>query len=66
MGLWTFKNLWKRGIMNVIDLMIDGFKKVYSGGNVLSKHIFMLIIIAILSITTVNVQIMADTIEKTK
>lgn len=52
--------------MNVIDLMIDGFKKVYSGKNVLSKHIFMLIIIAILSIATVNVQIMADTIEKTK
>ena len=52
--------------MNVIDLMIDGFKKVYSGRNVLSKHIFMLIIIAILSIATVNVQIMADTIEKTK
>lgn len=52
--------------MNVIDLMIDGFKKVYSGRNVLSKHIFMLIIIVILSIATVNVQIMADTIEKTK
>ena len=34
--------------MNVIDIMIDGFKKVYSGKNVLSKHFFMFIIIAIL------------------
>ena len=52
--------------MNVIDIMIDGFKKVYSGKNVLSKHFFMFIIIAILSISTVNVQIMANAIEKTK
>lgn len=52
--------------MNVIDIMIDGFKKVYSGKNVLSKHFFMFIIIAILSISTVNVQIMANAIENTK
>ena len=52
--------------MNVIDIMIDGFKKVYSGKNVLSKHFFMFLIIAILSISTVNVQIMANAIEKTK
>ena len=52
--------------MNVIDLMIDGFKKVYSGKNILLKHLLMFIIIAILSIATVNVQIIADTIEKTK
>lgn len=52
--------------MNVIDIMIDGFKKVYSGKNILSKQIFMFLIIAILSVSTVNVQIMANTIEKTK
>ena len=46
--------------------MIDGFKKVYSGKNILSKQIFMFLIIAILSVSTVNVQIMANTIEKTK
>lgn len=52
--------------MNVIEIMINGFKRVYSGKNVLLKHLFMFIIIAILSIATVNVQIMADSIEKTK
>lgn len=52
--------------MNVIDIMVDGFKKVYSGKNVLLKHLLMFIIISILSIATVNVQIIADTIEKTK
>ena len=41
--------------MNVIDIMIDGFKKVYSGKNILSKQIFMFLIIAILSVSTVNV-----------
>ncbi len=52
--------------MNVIDIMIDGFKRVYSGKNVLLKHCLMFFIIIILSISTVNVQIIADTIEKTK
>ena len=52
--------------MNVIEIMINGFKRVYSGKNVLLKHLFMFIIIAILSIATGNVQIMADSIEKTK
>lgn len=52
--------------MNVIDIMIDGFKRVYSGKNVLLKHFLMFIIISVLSITTVNVQIITETLEKTK
>lgn len=52
--------------MNVIDIMINGFKRVYSGEKVLFKHLLMFIIITVLSIATVNVQIIADTLEKTK
>lgn len=52
--------------MNVIDLMVDGFKKVFSGENALIKHIYLFLITCILSLASVHVQILANAMEKTK
>ena len=52
--------------MNVIDLMVDGFKRVYSGTGKLTKHILLFLITGIVSISSVYVQTVAETMEKTK
>lgn len=52
--------------MNVIDLMVDGFKRVYSDANAITKHIWLFVITGIVSVMSVYVQNAAEAMEKTK
>lgn len=51
--------------MNVFDLVIDGFKKVFTGKNIFIKHIIIFLITAIISFISVYFQLIAETAEKT-
>ena len=50
--------------MNVFDMVIDGFKKVFTGKNALIKHIFIILITSVISLVSVYFQILAETAEK--
>lgn len=50
--------------MNVFDIVIDGFKKVFTGKNALIKHIFIILITSVISLVSVYFQILAETAEK--
>lgn len=52
--------------MNVIDIMVEGFKRVFSGQNALTKHLYLFLITAVISISSVYIQEAADAIEQTK
>ncbi len=50
--------------MNVFDVVIDGFKKVFTGKNAVIKHIWIFLITAIISFVSVYFQLLAETAEK--
>lgn len=52
--------------MNVIDTMVKGFVRIYKDNNALYKHLFIAIISGIISICSIYLQNISESIEKTK
>ena len=52
--------------MNVIDLMVKGFSKIFKGENILTKHLLLIAITGIVSVSSVYLDMASETLKKTK
>ena len=52
--------------MNVIDLMVNGFSKIFKGEKIAVKHILLIIITAFVSISSVYLDRASEALKTTK
>lgn len=52
--------------MKIIDTVVQGFKQVFSGKDILKKHLFLFIIAGIITIPATYLQLLSDTLKETK